>query len=139
MVPPGAAGCGPAYGIEAEKVDGMDLALVVEATERAVSMVRETKRPRFLELETYRFRAHSMYDAELYRTKEEVRGWMLEHDPIDVFEAWLGTQGWIADGDEAEIEKRVAAEIDAAVAEAEAGPLEPVESLTSYVYTEALR
>jgi pyruvate dehydrogenase E1 component alpha subunit len=128
-----------AYGIEAEKVDGMDLALVIEATERAVSMVRETKRPRFLELETYRFRAHSMYDAELYRTKEEVRGWMLEHDPIDVFESWLGTQGLIADGDEAEIEERVAAEIDAAVAEAEAGPPEPIESLASHVYTEVVR
>lgn len=128
-----------AYGIEAEKVDGMDLALVVDATERAVSMVRETKRPRFLELETYRFRAHSMYDAELYRSKDEVRGWMLEHDPIDVFESWLRTQGWLTETDEADIEKRVATEIAAAVAEAEAGPLEPVEALTTLVYTEAAR
>jgi pyruvate dehydrogenase E1 component alpha subunit len=128
-----------AYGIEAEKVDGMDLALVIEATERAVSIVRETKRPRFLELETYRFRAHSMYDAELYRTKEEVRGWMLEHDPIDVFEAWLGTQGWFSEGDEVEIERRVAEEVAQAVREAEAGALEPIETLAAHVYTETVR
>jgi len=128
-----------AYGIDAEKVDGMDLRAVVEATERARAAIRESRRPRFLELQTYRFRAHSMYDAELYRTKEEVRAWATEHDPIDGFSAWLREQGWLTEGDLAELEKAVAAEVEAAVSEAEAGPLEPVSRLTSDVYTEVPR
>jgi len=110
-----------AYGIDAESVE---------------AKVRETKRPRFLELRTYRFRAHSMYDPELYRSREEVREWMTRHDPIDGFESWLRRQGFLTDAEKAEVERRVGAEIDAAVAEAEAAPFEPVERLTSDVYTE---
>jgi pyruvate dehydrogenase E1 component alpha subunit len=125
-----------ACGIDAEKADGMDVLAVLEATERAVAAIREARGPRFLELQTYRFRAHSMYDAELYRSKDEVREWMTRHDPIDGFGAWLRGEGWLSDADAESVERRVAEDVAQAVAEAEAGPLEPVERLTSDVYTE---
>jgi TPP-dependent pyruvate/acetoin dehydrogenase alpha subunit len=128
-----------AYGIEAERVDGMDLARVMDAAERAASLVRATNRPRFLELQTYRFRAHSMYDAELYRSKDEVREWSTKHDPIASFTSWLRTEGWLSDADLAGIEQQVSGVVAAAVAEAEAGALEPVEGLLSNVYTEATK
>ena len=126
------------YGIEAEAVDGMDVVAVHEATERAAELVRETRRPRFLELQTYRFRAHSMYDAELYRSKAEVRDWMTQHDPIQTHERWLEAQGWLSADERAEMAKRATEEVGRAVREAESGPLEPVERLTSDVYTEPL-
>jgi len=127
------------YGVEAEAVDGMDVVAVRDATARAANAVRETKRPRFLELRTYRFRAHSMYDPELYRTKAEVREWMEKHDPIQAFTGWLTQQGWLSPSDVAEMERRVAEDIARAVAEAEAGALEPVAELTSHVYSERAR
>lgn len=71
------------YGISAEDVDGMDVLAVEAAARHAVEEVRRTRAPRFLECRTYRFRAHSMYDAELYRSKEEIARWSGEHDPIE--------------------------------------------------------
>jgi hypothetical protein len=59
----------------AASVDGMDIAAVYDAVKRAVAAMRVRPRPRFLELRTYRFRAHSMFDAELYRDKAEVAEW----------------------------------------------------------------
>jgi len=75
----------PAYGIPSESVNGMDVVAVERAVHNAVESVRETSEPRFLELRTYRFRAHSMYDAELYRSKEEVEEHK-KHDPIANFQ-----------------------------------------------------
>jgi pyruvate dehydrogenase E1 component alpha subunit len=60
------------YAIEAEQVDGMDVLAVQSAACRAIDAVRSRGTPYFLEALTYRFRAHSMYDAELYRDKREV-------------------------------------------------------------------
>jgi pyruvate dehydrogenase E1 component alpha subunit len=125
-----------AHGVPAERVDGMNVGAVLDAATRAAAMVRETRSPRFLELLTYRFRAHSMYDAELYRSKEEVAEWATHHDPIELFQAWLVEKGWIGDAERAAIEADVAAVIDEAVAEAEGGELEPIERLTTDVYTE---
>lgn len=124
-----------AYGIEAEAVDGMNVVAVQEATAHAAATARESRRPRFVELQTYRFRAHSMYDPELYRSKAEVQEWMTRHDPIRGFETWLLDRGFLDAGERVALDARVAADVAAAVAEAEAGPLEPVETLTSDVYS----
>jgi pyruvate dehydrogenase E1 component alpha subunit len=121
------------HGVASESVDGMDVVAVERATRYAADAVRETYAPRFLELRTYRFRAHSMYDAERYRTKEEVLRWK-ERDPIPAFVVRLRKAGMIDDAGVAAIESRVAAAVDAAVAEAEAGPLEPIEDLERDVY-----
>jgi len=122
------------YGIPAEEVDGMDVLAVEAAARRAAEAVRTGSGPRFLELHTYRFRAHSMADPDLYRAKEEVEHWK-ERDPIALFEARLRKAKLLTDDDLAVIEADIAAELDQAIAAAEAAPLEPIEDLTKYVYT----
>ena len=112
----------------------MDVLAVEAATRRAAEAVGRGDGPAFIELLTYRFRAHSMYDPELYRTKQEVARWK-ERDPLTTFEAQLRRKGLLDDADLARLERDVAAEIAAAVAVAETGPWEPVEDLTKDVCT----
>jgi pyruvate dehydrogenase E1 component alpha subunit len=125
-----------AYNIAAETVDGMDVLAVEDATRRAAEAVRDDG-PRLLEFRTYRYRAHSMYDPELYRSKEEVERWR-EHDPLVTFPARLRAAGQLDDVRLSAIEREIAAEIDAAVAFADEGTLEPVSELTRFVYTETV-
>lgn len=125
------------YGISAQAVDGMDVLAVEQAAREAVEVVRSGNGPCFLEARTYRFRAHSMYDAELYRTKAEVEQWK-NRDPIATFTAWLRERQWLDDDELSAIESSVAAEVSEAVFFAEAGPWEPVEYLTKDVYTPVL-
>jgi pyruvate dehydrogenase E1 component alpha subunit len=122
------------YGLRAETVDGMDVLAVEEAARRAAEAVRSGGGPFLLELRTYRFRAHSMADPDLYRTKDEIEGWK-DRDPIALFTARLREAGLLDDDDLARLEAEVAGELDEAVAFAEAGPFEPVEDLTKFVYT----
>jgi len=124
-----------AYEMAAWPVDGMDVLAVEQAARDAVAAVRHGGRPVFLELRTYRFRAHSMYDPELYREKREVEEWK-ERDPVTTFAARMESDGVIAPGLLDELDGLVAAELDDAVAFAEAGTLEPVEDLTRFVYSE---
>ncbi len=124
-----------AYEMPAWSVDGMDVLAVEDAAHRAVAEIRGGGGPVFLELRTFRFRAHSMYDPERYRTKEEVDAWR-QRDPITVLSAQLTTAGLLTGDDLEPIEAEIAAEIDDAVAFAEAGTLEPVEDLTRFVYSE---
>ena len=125
------------YDLHAERVDGMDPAAVERATRSAAAAAREGRGPAFLEFQTYRFRAHSMFDAELYREKREVEAWKLR-DPITALVALMRFDGALAEEDLARVEAEVNAEVDAAVAFAEAGTWEPVEDLTRDVYaTEA--
>jgi pyruvate dehydrogenase E1 component alpha subunit len=122
------------YGVPAECVDGMDVLEVERAVRLAVDTVRCGAGPFLLEAQTYRFRAHSMYDAELYRSKEEVEQWK-QRDPIPHLSGRLREQGILNDAVLQKLEADVAAEVDSAVAFAEAGPWEPVEDLTKDVYT----
>jgi pyruvate dehydrogenase E1 component alpha subunit len=119
------------YEMPAWPVDGMDVVAVRDATRRAVEAIRGGGGPHFLELRTYRFRAHSMYDPERYRDKSEVEQWKA-HDPILSF---VEQQGITADEVDA-LEHAVADEIDAAVAFAEAGTPEPVADLLRFVTSE---
>ncbi|HSO37045.1 MAG TPA: pyruvate dehydrogenase (acetyl-transferring) E1 component subunit alpha, partial [Labilithrix sp.] len=122
------------YRIPSERVDGMDVVAVEAAARRAAAHIREGKGPYFLELITYRFRAHSMFDPELYRDRAEVERWKLR-DPIKLFELAAIADGSLADEDVAAIERDVAREIAEAVAFAEAGTFEPVETLLQDVTT----
>ncbi len=124
-----------AYGMPAWAVDGMDVEAVDEAARRALVAVRSGGGPAFLELRTYRFRAHSMYDPELYRTRDEVAEWK-ERDPIDALVDRMIAAGQLDPTARATIESEVDAEVEAAVAHAEAGTLEPVENLTRYLYAD---
>ncbi|WP_417674413.1 pyruvate dehydrogenase (acetyl-transferring) E1 component subunit alpha [Roseibium sp.] len=120
------------YAVQSEVVDGMDIVAVEAAARRALATIRETGKPFFLECRTYRFRAHSMFDAQLYREKSEVEDWR-KKGPILRFQTWLEQTGMLHAQDLEQIEADVAAEIDEAVAFSEAGTLEPVEDLTRYV------
>jgi TPP-dependent pyruvate/acetoin dehydrogenase alpha subunit len=122
------------YELPAWSVDGMDVLAVEQAAHRAVALVRDGCEPCFLELRTYRFRAHSMYDPDLYRTREEIERWM-QHDPIPGLAARLEPLGTDRAAVEA-LEAAVATEVDDAVAFAKAGTLEPVEELTRHVICE---
>ncbi|GAA4551125.1 pyruvate dehydrogenase (acetyl-transferring) E1 component subunit alpha [Pseudonocardia xishanensis] len=124
------------YGMRAWAVDGMDAVAVQEATALAVDTARAGAGPCFLELQTYRFRAHSMYDADRYRDRAEIDAWR-QRDPIDRLAATLVADGLLDAGGRAALEAAADAELDAAVAAAEAAPLEPVADLTRYVTTEA--
>jgi pyruvate dehydrogenase E1 component alpha subunit len=124
-----------AYAVPSWAVDGMDVLAVEDAARRAVLTVRAGGGPAFLELQTYRFRAHSMYDSERYRSKEEVDQWR-ERDPMVLLTDRLRSDRLLTDDDLAQIEADVTAEVDGAVAEAEAGTLEPVEDLTRFVHSE---
>ncbi len=124
-----------AYGVEAEQVDGMDVIAVEAATRRAVAAIRETGRPRLLECLTYRFRAHSMFDAQLYRDKEEVEHWR-EKGPIRLFKNWLLENNFIHAEEIAKIEAEVDAEVAFAVDFAERSDFEPLADLTRHVTAE---
>lgn len=124
------------YEMPAWSVDGMDVVAVETAARRAAEAMRAGGGPHFLELRTYRFRAHSMYDPELYRSKSEVEAWK-QRDPLVLWERRARELGFVDDDALAALEAEVAAEIDAAVEYAEAGTLEPVADLTRFVYHEA--
>ena len=122
------------YRLPAEVVDGMDVRAVAAAANRAVAAVRAGAGSYFLEMRTYRFRAHSMFDPELYRDKKEVEAWK-QHCPIAAFSAALKQQQRLSDEALAAMEHQVAAEIADAIAFAEAGTLEPVADLARDVMT----
>ncbi len=122
------------YGMPARTVDGMDVEAVRSATDEAVAAIRQGGGPVFLELSTYRYRAHSMYDPDRYRDKAEVEQFK-RLDPIAALTGRLVGQGRITDDDVARFEAEVAAEVAAAVAAAESGPWEPVSELTRFVTT----
>jgi TPP-dependent pyruvate/acetoin dehydrogenase alpha subunit len=123
------------YRIPSETVDGMDVVAVEAAATRAAAAIRSGGGPQFLECRTYRFRAHSMFDPQLYRDKAEVEQWM-ERDPIRRFAGWAGAAVIVHEADVAAIEADAATEVDEAVAFAEAGSWEPVSALMTDVGAE---
>jgi len=119
------------YNMVSESVDGMDVVAVEVAARRAVDAIRRTSEPFLLECRTYRFRAHSMFDAQLYRSKQEIEAWR-EHDPIRQLQSWLEQTGLMHADEIAAIEAEIATEIAAAVAFAEAGTWESVDDLERF-------
>jgi pyruvate dehydrogenase E1 component alpha subunit len=126
------------YDVAAWPVDGMDVLEVAEAAGRAVESIRGGGGPHLLELRTYRFRAHSMYDPELYRDKAEVAEWR-QRDPIRLLTDRMRADGHLTDAALERLEAEVGDEVSAAIAQAEAGPLESVDELTRFVHSEVGR
>jgi pyruvate dehydrogenase E1 component alpha subunit len=119
------------------RVDGMDVLKVREATQKAIGMVRSNKTPYFLEIETYRFRGHSMGDPERYRTSEEVKCWQEEEDPIGIYYKYL-VENTIASKEELDgLEKSVEFEVQEAVQYAKSSPEPQAEDLYTNIYVEA--
>lgn len=127
---------GPAYGIETKAVDGMDVLAVEKAAKEAADKIRATGKPFFLVCNTYRFRAHSMFDAELYRDKMEVEEWK-KKDPIPRLQQLLLDENIISQNEIDEINKKVEDEVRKAVDFAEAGTWEDVKDLEKFVYSES--
>ena len=124
------------YGMAAWPVDGMDVLAVEDAATRAVEEIRGGGAPVFLELRTYRFRAHSMYDPDRYRTKDEIAAWRA-HDPLLGFQELMQKEGQLDEDELAALEEEVAALLDRAVETADQAPEEPVEDLTRFVVSPA--
>ena len=124
-----------AFNVPTAKADGMDVVAVHEAARDAVARVRGGGGPYFLELQTYRYRAHSMFDPDLYRDKAEIESWK-RRGPIHNLTNRLKADGKLTEDDFAAIDAAAMREVEAAVAFAEAGTWEPVEDLARDLYTE---
>ena len=124
-----------AYGMPAWAVDGMDVHAVEDAARAASDAVRAGGGPYFLEFRTYRFRAHSMYDPDRYRDRQEIETWKAR-DPIILLAVHLRGAGALDDERERAIEAEVGAEVDDAVAYADAGHLEAIEDLARFTVRE---
>jgi pyruvate dehydrogenase E1 component alpha subunit len=123
------------YGLASWAVDGMDVIAVEDASRRAVTHIRNGGGPVFLELKTYRFRAHSMYDPDRYRDKAEVARWK-QRDPVELLAHKMTSAGELTDEVREEIRREVTASVDRAVEAADAAPEEPVTDLTRFVHSE---
>jgi pyruvate dehydrogenase E1 component alpha subunit len=123
-----------AYGMETLKVDGQDIVAVHEATKRARERVVEGGMPVFVEYQTYRFRAHSMFDPDLYRDKRELEEWKTR-GPLHTFSARLKSEGKLTEEQFLALDAKVGEEVERAVAFAEAAAWEPVEDLGRDVHT----
>ncbi|MEJ8810803.1 pyruvate dehydrogenase (acetyl-transferring) E1 component subunit alpha [Variovorax ureilyticus] len=121
-----------AYRMQAATVDGMDPVAVEAAAAGAVAHARSGQGPYFMECRTYRFRAHSMFDAQSYRSRQEVDNWR-QRDPIERLRRWMLENHHASATQVAQIEQAVDLELAAAVAFAEAGTLEPLADLERFV------
>ena len=120
------------YALPAWVVDGMDVMEVHRATTKALAALRAGGGPMFIEFQTYRFRAHSMFDPDLYRDPAEVERWK-QRDPITTFAARLVTDGVIDDSDVDAMWTTARTETEAAVTAADAAPIESVDTLLDHV------
>ncbi|MGZ3770239.1 MAG: pyruvate dehydrogenase (acetyl-transferring) E1 component subunit alpha [Bdellovibrio sp.] len=124
------------YNIPAITVDGMNVYEVYESAREAIEFVRSKKEPFFIEFKTYRFRPHSMFDPDLYRTKDEIEQWK-KRDPIENTKKDLMLKSILSESRLKEIEKEVHAEVADAVQFAEHSDWEPVQDLEKDVYCES--
>jgi pyruvate dehydrogenase E1 component subunit alpha len=122
------------YTVESIAADGMDVIACHDAAQQGVDHIRNVGGPFFIEFRTYRFRAHSMFDPELYRDKAEVEEWR-KRDPIPAFTERCLRDGTLDTADIAAIERDADREVADAVAYAEAGTWESVEDLERDVLT----
>lgn len=120
------------YGMEYFEADGMNPEAVAEKTAEALEKIRLEKKPALVVFNTYRFRAHSMFDAELYRTKGETEQWKLK-DPLIVFPEKLKESGLTDESRINELYLKADRIIEDAVNYAESGHYEAPEDLTKYL------
>jgi pyruvate dehydrogenase E1 component alpha subunit len=113
---------GSVFGIPGEQVDGMDVAAVKDAGDRAVARGRKGEGPRILEMRTYRYRGHSMSDPAKYRTREEVQEMREHRDPIDLLRKRILEEGTVSEAELKEIDREVRAVINEAAEFAQQDP-----------------
>ena len=124
-----------AYNMPSERVDGMDVLAVREATERAIERAREGEGPSFIEAVTYRFRGHSMSDPDDYRTKREEKIWK-ERDPIIKLAKQLRDKAIISPDELKELQDEVNAKVDESIKFADESSWPELEELMKDIYVE---
>jgi pyruvate dehydrogenase E1 component alpha subunit len=122
------------YGMANDRVDGMDVLQVYEASQKAIEYVRTKSEPFLLEIMTYRFRGHSMGDPERYRQQAEVKKWE-ESDPIGIYRANLIKKKISAAQLDA-VDSRAEAEVIKSVEFAEASPEPGMDELFKDIYAD---
>jgi len=127
-----------AFRMPATRVDGMDVVAVHEAARAVADAVRKGGGPCFVEFQTYRYRAHSMYDPDLYRDKAEIEAWK-KRGPIHNLTNRMKAQGWLTEDEFVALEAAAGREVEEAVAFADAGTDEPVADLARDLYAEPAR
>ncbi|MFG1298940.1 pyruvate dehydrogenase (acetyl-transferring) E1 component subunit alpha [Xanthobacter sp. V3C-3] len=126
---------GASFNIPGEQVDGMDVQAVKAASERALAFAREGNGPYILEMQTYRYRGHSMSDPAKYRSKEEVQKMRTEHDPIEQVRARLLDTHGLSEEDLKKVDAEIREIVNAAADFASNDP----EPDAAELYTDVLR
>lgn len=124
-----------AYRMPAIRVDGMDVIGVYQATQEALRHVREGNGPFFIEAMTYRYKGHSMADAELYRSKDEVAEFR-KNDAIERLKTRMVEAGWLDDAGYQAVVERVERDVAEAIDWADASPQPEISTLFENVYRE---
>ncbi len=126
---------GLAYDMPSKPVDGLSVEAVHEAIEEAAARARKGEGPTLLEMKTYRYKGHSMSDAQTYRTKDEVKEYQ-EQDPIQKVLKTLQENNWISDKEIEAIDEKVKALVEESVKFAEESPYPDPAELYQDVYSE---
>lgn len=124
------------YGMKNQRIEGMDMMAVHEATAKVMQEIREGSGPQFMEIVTYRFRGHSMGDPERYRKQDEVKKWE-ENDPIGIYRRYLVAQKVATDAELDEQDDLAEAVVKDAVEFAEASPEPSADELFNHIYADA--
>lgn len=126
---------GLAYDMPSKPVDGLTVEAVHEAMEEAVNRARRGDGPTLLEMKTYRFKGHSMSDAQTYRTKDEIKAYQ-KQDPIEKVIDTLKKNKWIDDKGMDVLEEKIKAIVEESVKFAEESPYPNPSELFNDVYQE---
>ncbi len=123
------------YGIESAVINGMDVMSVYDGMKPLADRCRETSRPAFVDMRTYRFKGHSMSDPRKYRTREEEEQYEAE-DPINRLASFMMTQKSFSQGDFDAMNKDVRTQVREAVKWADESPVPDVSELFTDVFVE---
>lgn len=133
----GLAERGRAYGMAWGSCNGHDLYDVRATMDRFLRLAREESKPSIVEIDTYRYRGHSVADPDkTYRTRDEIEDYQKTKDPINLFQRTLLADGTLNEALISEIDTEARAEADQAAEFAEASPFPTVEDLQKDVYWE---
>lgn len=126
-----------AHNVESMSVDGMNIIKVLEATKHGIEYMKNHKRPFFIEFKTYRFRSHSMFDPDIYRSKDEINEWKTK-DPIELFKRFLLENNYIEESLIHEFNVKIESEMQEAVQFAESSEFSPIEELEKDLYEDVI-
>jgi pyruvate dehydrogenase E1 component alpha subunit len=126
------------YDMEWGQCKGHDLYEVRATMDKFLTLAREKSRPSTVEIDTYRYRGHSVADPDnTYRSKQEIEEYRKTKDPILLFQGLLVSEGVLDEATISQIDQEARAEADAAAEFAEASPFPGVEDIQKDVYWEA--